>query len=542
MNRRLLLLMPVISGLLLASAWPARGFPPFLFIGLVPLLFIEDHLLKNRQKHGTFYVFFSVFPAFTIWNALTTWWIYNSTLFGAVVATLVNAICMSLVFWLFHFIRRNLKNPEHGYLSLIFIWISFEFLHHHWDLNWPWMSLGNGFSAWPSWMQWYEYTGMFGGSLWILLVNIMVFKMLKKWMEGSYRKWPFRQSVEIAAVVIVPAIVSITMYYTYTEKYAPVDVVVVQPNIDPYEEQYELPAIQVIENASKLAETKADSLTDFIVFPESMVQPDWSSGQMIWENDIDGNPTILYFRERLISKFPKAGLVVGYSTYRSYAEGEPVSKTAREFRNGGGYYDAFNTALLIRKTPDLQRTHKSKLTPGVELMPFPWLLKPLGDFALDLGGTVGQLGIDAERTPLTINDTLKIAPVICYESAYGEFVAGFVRNGANLIFVITNDGWWGNTAGHRQHMLFSSVRAVETRRSIARSANTGTSCFVNQRGDVFQATKYWEPAAIRQKLNANEKLTFYVKYGDYIARASVLGMILFLLIAISHRLQRRRGV
>jgi apolipoprotein N-acyltransferase len=541
MNKRLLLSLPVLSGLLLAAAWPANGIPLFLFSGFAPLFLIEDHLLKNRLQHSTFHVFFRVFPAFVIWNALTTWWIYNSTLFGAVMATLVNAICMSLVFWMFHFVRRNLKNPDQGYLSFIFIWISFEHLHHHWDLNWPWLSLGNGFAAWPSFMQWYEYTGIYGGSLWVLVVNIMVFKVAKQLLEKTIPKVSVKQYVAILAMVVVPVAVSMIMYYTYSEKHAPVDVVVVQPNIDPYDEQYELPASQVIENASKLAETKADSLTDFIVFPESMVQPDWSSGQMIWENDLNNQPTFGMFKAGLLTKFPKVSLVVGYSTYRSYSEDDVITPTARQFRGGGGYYDAYNTSFLIRNQLDLQRTHKSKLTPGVELMPFPWLLKPLGDFAIDLGGTVGQLGVDAERTPYTINDTLKIAPVICYESAYGEFVAGFVRNGANMIFIITNDGWWGNTAGHRQHMLFAPIRAIETRRSIARSANTGTSCFVNQRGDVMQPTKYWEPAAIRQTINANDKITMYVKYGDYIARASVLGMVLFLLIAISRRLQRRKA-
>ncbi|KAF0196533.1 MAG: apolipoprotein N-acyltransferase [Bacteroidetes bacterium] len=540
MDKRLLRSLPLISGLLLAFSWPAGGFPLLLFLGLVPLLLLEDHLLKNRLKHSTFHVFFRVAPAFIIWNGLTTWWIYNATLVGAIAATVVNTICMSLVFWLFHFIRRSLKNPGQGYLSFVFIWIAYEHLHHHWDLNWPWMSLGNGFAAWPSWIQWYEYTGMYGGSLWVLVVNVLVFKVIKGMIEGSLKGVPVKKLLGIAMLIVVPAVISMTVYYTYTEKNAPVDVVVVQPNIDPYDEQYELPASQVIENASKLAESKADSLTDFIVFPESMVQPDWSSGQMIWENDLTNQPTINMFRAGLLTRFPKVSLVVGYSTYRSYSEGDVIPPTARQFRGGEGYYDAYNTAFLIRHPLDLQRTHKSKLTPGVELMPFPWLLKPLGDFALDLGGTVGQLGVDIERTPFTINDTLKVAPVICYESAYGEFVAGFVRNGANMIFVITNDGWWGNTAGHRQHMLFSPIRAIETRRSIARSANTGTSCFVNQRGDVFQATKYWEPAVIRQTLNANDKITFYVKYGDYIARASVLGMVLFLLMVIGLRFQRKK--
>ena len=540
MGKRILILLPVISGLLLAAAWPARGFPLFLFLGFVPLLLIEDHLLQNRQKHSTFHVFFRVFPAFFVWNALTTWWIYNSTFFGAVVATLVNSISMSLVFWLFHFTRRNLRHPDQGYLSLVFIWISYEFLHHHWDLNWPWMSLGNGFSNWPSWMQWYEFTGMFGGSLWILVINIMVFKAIKPWVASGKFHFKLSSWTGIAAAIILPAALSLIMYYSYHEKAAPVDVVVVQPNIDPYDEMYELSADQVINSASALAETVADSLTDFIVFPESMVQPNWSSGQMIWENDLSNQPTINQFRNGLLSKYPGAGLIVGYSTYRSYSPGESIPETARAFSNSDGFYDAYNTAFLIRKEPDLQRTHKSKLTPGVELMPFPWLLKPLGDFAIDLGGTVGQLGVDAKRTPFTINDTLKVAPVICYESVYGEYVAEFVGNGANMLFIITNDGWWGNSPGHRQHAQFASVRAIETRRSIARSANTGTSCFVNQRGDLMQPTPYWEPAAIRQTLNANDKITLYVKYGDYIARASVLGMVLLLLIAVSQRLQGGR--
>lgn len=541
MNKHWLRSLPVISGLLLALSWPAGGFPLLLFFGFAPLLLLEDHLLKNRLKHSTFHVFFRVAPAFIIWNGLTTWWIYNATLVGAVAATVVNTICMSLVFWLFHFIRRSLKNPDQGYLSFIFIWIAYEHLHHHWDLNWPWLSLGNGFGAWPSWIQWYEYSGMYGGTLWILIINVLVFKLIKGIINGSLPKIPIKRLIGIASLIIVPAAISMIMYYSYDEKYAPVDVVVVQPNIDPYDGQYELPSAQVIADASALAEKKADSATDFIVFPESMVQPDWSSGQMIWENDLDNQPTFGMFKAGLLTKYPNANLVVGYSTYRAYKTGDVISPTARKFRGGEGYYDAYNTAFLIRNQPDLQRTHKSKLTPGVELMPFPWLLKPLGDFALDLGGTVGQLGVDAEQIPLKINDTLKVAPVICYESAYGEFVAGFVRNGANMIFVITNDGWWGNTAGHRQHMLFSPIRAIETRRSIARSANNGTSCFVNQRGDVFQTTKYWEPAVIRQTINANDKLTFYVRYGDYIARASVLGMILFLLLAISRRLQGRKA-
>ncbi len=538
-KQHLLPFYSIISGLLLSLAWPAHGLPILLFVSFVPLLLIEDQFLKNRVNNHSFGLFFRVIPAFIIWNTLTTWWIYNSTFFGVVMAVLINSVFMSLSFWLFHFMRRSLKNSGQGYLGLIFVWISYEFLHHHWDLNWPWMSLGNGFSAWPMWMQWYEFTGMFGGTLWVLIVNIVIFKLVNRFLSGNITGFPIKDISLIAGVLLIPMFASFIMYYSYDEKRAPVDVVVVQPNIDPYEEQYELSADLVIEHATKLAMTIADSTTDFFVFPESMVQPNWASGMMIWENDMENHQTINMFRNGLLKTYPKSNIVVGYSTYRSYEPGEIIPSTARKFKNGEGYYDAYNAAFLFRNKPDLQRTHKSKLTPGVELMPFPWLLAPLGDFAIDLGGTVGQLGTDPERIPFTVNDSLKVAPIICYESVYGEYVARFVRNGANLIFIITNDGWWGDSPGHRQHALFASVRAIETRRSVARSANTGTSCFVNQRGDVMQATPYWKTAVIRQILNANDKITFYVKYGDFIARASVLGLVLLLLISISQRLQAR---
>lgn len=531
--RRLIPFLPVISGVLLALAWPERGFPLLLFIGFIPLLILED--LKRKDPSVTrIGIYWMVFPAFLIWNGLTTWWIYNATFVGVLAALLTNTLSQSLMFWLFHFTRKTLKRGRHGYLALIFFWITFEFIHHHWDLNWPWMTLGNGFAAWPKWIQWYEFTGTFGGSLWILVVNILLYKALMRALELKSFRATIANWVLPVVIVIIPTLVSFWIYRNYKEKIAPIEVVSVQPNFDPYEEQYEMPAEEVINRASKLALQKADGNTDFIIFPESMVQPDFSSGIMIWENELDNHPTFSWFRRNLLSRYPETKVISGYSTYREYSEQDVLTPTARAFRDGHGHYDAYNTAILITQNTELQLYHKSRLTPGVELMPFPWLLKPFGDIALDLGGTLGALGTDAERRPFFINDTLRIATIICYESAFGEFVNGFIKNGANAIFVITNDGWWGNTPGHRQHMLFSVIRSIETRRSIARSANTGISCFVNQRGDVSQRTQYWVPDAIKETINANDKITFYVRYGDYIARGCAVGSILLLLVALTH--------
>src|SRR5207247_2436074 len=111
--------------------------------------------------------------------------------------------------------------------------------------------------------------------------------------------------------------------------------------------------------------------------------------------------------------------------------------------------------------------------------------------SIDLGGTSGSLGMQKERTVFKTQSTINnpqsaifIAPAICYESIYGDFLSAYIRNGAEFIAVITNDGWWGDTPGYIQHENYARLAAIEFRRDIARSANTGISCFINQKGDI----------------------------------------------------------
>jgi apolipoprotein N-acyltransferase len=528
-----LLLLSVVSGLLLSAGWPANGFAPLLFIGFVPLLLIENHFWENKADNSPFSIFWYSFPAFVIWNLLTTYWIYNSTLVGAIAAIFLNSLFMSVVFTLFHITRRNLKTGILSYLSLIAYWISFEYIHLHWDLNWPWLNLGNGFANFYKWIQWYEYTGTFGGSLWILIVNIFLFIAVKNILKTRSFGKSFLKNISVAVMIVaLPIIFSLIIYLNYHEKESPISVVVVQPNIDPYTEQYDLAPRVVLDRILKLADEKTDSLTDFVVAPESAIQ------EYVWEDQIELTESSHVMQE-FIDRLKHPAMVIGISSRKLFMPGEPLSPTARKFTDVDKYYDSYNTALYFDVTGNLQRYHKSKLTPGVEMMPYPKLFKFAEKYAIDLGGTVGSLATDPERIPFKTADGLKIAPSICYESVYGEFVAGFVKNGANVIFVITNDGWWGNTAGHRQHFLFSVLRAIETRRSVARSANTGTSAFINQCGDVSQATDYWEPAVIKQNINTNNRLTFYVCYGDYIARISLLVAALMLLLTISNGILKR---
>lgn len=530
MKRSTLLLLSVISGIILACAWPARGFPGLLFIGIIPLLIIEESLFRKKEKSIRFSALLVSYPAFLIFNLLTTWWIWNSTGTGAILAVVLNSLFMSVVFNLFHFTRKKLKHEFAAYSSLVLYWISFEYLHLNWDLNWPWLNLGNGFGSWYKCVQWYEYTGALGGTLWILTANILIFLLIRPYLFKD-AVVPFKSRTllisSILALIFIPVLVSLIIYSNYKEEKNPVNFVVVQPNLDPYSEQYVVPPKQVVGMIMDLAKPALDSNTNFLVAPESAIQ------ESMWENELNTFQSIRLLKE-VLQNNPDLNILIGGSTFRYFIPGEEITATARQFRDSKEYYDAYNTAILINRRDSLQLYHKSKLTPGVEILPSFKSFKWLERFAIDLGGTVGSLGTDKIRKVYTTVNTIPVSPAICYESIFGEFFAEFVRNGAQVMIIITNDGWWGNTPGHRQHFAFAPLRSIESRRCIARSANTGISAFINQRGDILQPTSYWKPAVIKGTLNANSKLTFYVKHGDYIARVAVFvgGLLYFLSVFI----------
>jgi apolipoprotein N-acyltransferase len=127
----------------------------------------------------------------------------------------------------------------------------------------------------------------------------------------------------------------------------------------------------------------------------------------------------------------------------------------------------------------------------------------------------------------------RVAPVICYESVYGEYCGGYIKNGAEIIFIMTNDGWWDETPGHIQHLKLGALRAIEHRRPIARSANSGVSCFINARGDILQPTAYGEAAAISGTVAPGTEITVYTTWGDMIARVAVFLAVLLLALTVT---------
>ncbi len=533
MSKLNLVWLACLSAFLFALSWPVIGFSFLIFSAFVPLLFLEDKLASKPTKNSGLKLFGYSYLVFFLWNLLTTWWIYNASFGGAVMAILANALLMAIVFFLFHQIKKSTKS---GYLSLICFWLAFEYLHLNWDLSWPWLTLGNVFSLNYTWVQWYEYSGVLGGSFWILLVNILLFKWLKLRQSSAPSKHLVQQGILLLALLLLPVVASLVMYSSAETlpKGKAVSVLVVQPNIDPYNEKFGgMSDIDQLKKLLTLVEHQLDTTIDYLIAPETAIASN------IWENKMEHAPAILFLRD-FLKDYPKLKIVIGASTARAYVDGEKPSSTARKFTQEDGYFDSYNTALQVDSGSKLQVYHKSKLVPGVEKIPFPILFKPFESFAIDLGGTTGSLGVQEHRSVFYSSDSsVCIAPVICYESIYGEFVGDYIKNGAGLIFIITNDGWWGNTPGYKQHLTFASLRAIETRRFIARSANTGTSAIINTKGDISNQTEYWKEAVFKASLIENKELTFYVRYGDFLGKMAALLSTLLLFFHIYLKIKKQ---
>lgn len=500
-NRNLVL--SLLSAFLLWVSWSPHYFmSPILLIGFVPLL----HLVRiNTTKGYGKKVFKYAMLCFFIWNFLITYWVYNAiqagtgAFIGVFVALLpwaVGALLMSFAWWLYakanHWLGRL-----YSYGSLFLFWTGIEWLNQSWDVAFPWLVLGNGFANSVPLIQWYEYTGVYGGSVWILGANILIYESYLN--IKTNRKWAF---IAISWV-LTPMLISLGKYINYTEIINPCNVVVAQPNIDPYDKYTHSP-FKTIQALTHLSDSIAQVNTEFFIWPETAI------AEYVNEDAIRTSPYYLQIKD-LLRNYPNGNVITGIESYQLYAtQRSPSASFIPEIKQ---YMDNFNATVLIDNSDRVQFYHKSLLVPGVEQTPFANGI--FNAVFKKLGGATGSYGKQEQPSVLYAQSGLGVAPVICYESIWGNYVRRYIDKEAQFIAIVTNDGWWGNTRGKDQHLAYACLRAIETRRWVARSANTGISAFINQRGDIVQKTEWWTACAIKQDINLNSEKTFYVKHGEW---------------------------
>ncbi|MGU3376148.1 apolipoprotein N-acyltransferase [Chryseobacterium sp. M5A1_1a] len=526
-------LLTLISAMLLSVSWPTYGVPFFIFFALVPLLMMEHGISKfSDYKRKGWVIFGLSYLCFIIWNVVTTGWLYGSknpdgshSMMAVVFPVLVNSLLYSLVFQCYHW-YKNAQGTYWGLGFFIAIWMSFEKFHLGWELTWPWLNLGNAFSDYPKLIQWYDTLGATGGSFWILLINVLIFYTIRTWEAGRKTKDLIRNSSIVVGLIAIPMIISVIKYNTFNEKPSgQVNVLMLQPDLDPYAEKYSKDSLTIEQDLLNLAEKNSTTKIDYYIAPETALPGRGSISETAFEKSL-----LLNNIKDFLSKHPGSVFATGISSHRFYFDPAKIPSEAYPI-NSGVWVASYNTSIQLAPQQKVQVYHKGKLVPGVEIFPYMSVLKPLlGDAMLNLGGTVASLGTDKERVAFSNPyNKGRIAPIICYESIYGEFVTDYVKKGANFLGIMTNDSWWGVTEGHRQLLSYAKLRAIETRREIARAANSGISAHINAKGEVVADTFYGDQTTLFAKVNLYDGMTFYTRAGDLLSRFSIfaLGFLLF---------------
>jgi apolipoprotein N-acyltransferase len=326
------------------------------------------------------------------------------------------------------------------------------------------------------------------------------------------------------AVILIPSTISIARFYTIEQNNSgESEVLIIQPNIDPYNEKFTVPFEEQLKKSLDMAAASITDNTSWVLTPETTVD------DPVNEQETDSNKYIIALRE-FARHHPGTVIISGLVSFRLYPPGqESPSNTARKIDSSGYFYDHFNSAFMIDSSGVKGIYHKSKLVPGIEMQFSAGLGSLISSIVPYLGGTKWGYGTQKERTVFEHPFTGKVAaPIICYESVFGNYIADYVRKGANILFIITNDGWWKNTSGYKQHLSYASIRAIETRRPVVRAANTGISCIIDIRGKRTQETKWWTEDVLRGNICYETALTPYVRYGDYLMRFSAILCVLIL--------------
>ena len=507
--------------------------------GLIPLLAMERIASMLEKKRIWIYHY----SAFVLWNAFTTFWVCNATVGGGIFAVLANSLQMSLVFGLFRLSKKKFSGAL-PYIFLMVTWIAWERFYFDAEISWPWLVLGNSFGRTIWAVQWYEFTGALGGSLWIWICNLSIFGIMVSASDGSMAGWNSKAKVAVPAGLAIlfaaPLVISGIIGRQYQDSMTSdesLDVVIVQPNIDPYNKFQAMTQSQQNGIFLSLAEgalkhRKADSTAAplMVLAPETLTS-DIICGEYQRSRTWKGFTSFL-------KDYPGVNILFGASSYDYIYAPKAPSYTARKVSDGL-WVESHNSALVTDGTERTEIFHKSKLVVAVEHTPYPRIFCPIDNM---LGGVMGRCVGQDEISLLHIEGNGTSIPVgcaVCYESVYGEYYTDYIRKGARAMTIITNDAWWGNTPGYRQHLSYASLRAIETRRAIARCANTGISAIISPSGKVLQPTPWWELAVITGSIPLRDDITFFVSHGDIVGRICTFIFIL-LLLALAVRFMTRR--
>jgi apolipoprotein N-acyltransferase len=495
-------ILALTSGVFIGISFPPLPFPYLIFFAFIPYLYVlnkrETLTEINRITYLTAFVF----------TLITLYWVGSWTkeadpflMVSGILLMFVNPALYMIPSSLFYFARKSI-GKKGALLLFPFFWVAFEFAYSLTDLRFPWLTLSNSLPKFNLFIQIADIVGAYGISLIILFINLFTFLFINE-ISGSkrLRKIYFAFALGLFLIPIMYGFIRIKTYRVSDEK---IKVGLIQPNLNPWDkweagnlnEQLDLYLTMSNEAAKKNAKV--------IIWPESALPVYLLSGNYPYEVQ----------RIHEFADLNDVFVLTGMPDVQFFFDDKDAPNDAKVSKVSKTKYVSYNSILLFTpQSSDIQRYGKIKLVPFGERVPFVEQLPFLGDLIKWQVG-ISSWNVGRWQTVFSLIEgiELKVAGVVCIESIYPDFVAGFVQKGANLIAVVTNDSWYGYSSGPFQHKEISVLRAIENRRSVVRAANGGVSCLIDPLGRTLHSTKLFERDVLIVDTPIEKGITIYSQF------------------------------
>jgi len=411
---------------------------------------------------------------------------------GSISIWLLNSFMMSLAFYFFHITKKYFGNRV-GYFSFVVYWLALEWMQYHWTFNFPWLNLGNAWGEHPWVIYWYQWTGVGGGTLWILLMNLIFFSLFQRiqLVEKKLLKPILLLTFTIALPLFISFVLTGIQIHEFEHKFEEKAVVAFQPNRQSQVKK-ELKQFKISKDHNVLFSDLDDLFngkTETIVYPENF-------RNVVFEKDL--NLPNLQKKDAVLS-----GLTIHHST-------ETYSEPLRF--NTLFYYDEKAHYLV-----------KEKMVPGSEYLPF-------GNF-FNLKRQSDHFDFPLKQGELSYanNDSFPLPAAICYESVFGELIANRSKNKTEPLFIISDEVWMQGTELLYQSLNMAKLRAVENIKYVVKVGNSGITALIAPTGEVLQQLETDINAQLKmQPKYRYEKDLFYQVHGDYIYRLAAWIAVLLL--------------
>lgn len=534
--------LSILSGALLAMSFPPMPLFLMAFIALIPILFIFSN--QEHVKHR----YLLIYITFFVYHAGTNWWISSwqeqtdpYLMISGFALAIVHPVFFMIPFAIFFYLKKKLGKLR-SLIVFPFIWVAFEWAHSLGEFSYPWLTIGNTQIYNRFWVQFIDITGVWGASLLIALVNVLVLSLILIYKENNLTRFKEllrikpckRMLIAIILIFLIPHIYGAYIFYKFNHQKAlanneKIVVGVIQPNINPWE-KWSGGAI----NQIRMHQSIQDSLElaigglDLAIWSETAIPP----------ISLNFNS---YFKFPILSNHVEknnTSLLTGFAQTVLYKSKQEASVTARKLSDDSTYYQSFNSAILLNPNSDtVQVYQKMRLTPFAERIPYVEVIS-FAQKWLEWGVGISNWGIGLWQHNVEVKNKdidFELGSIICIESIYPSFCRNFAKEGAGMLSVITNDAWYDFTIGPEQHYQISAIRAIENRRYIARCANTGVSGFLSPLGTSIERAPQYQRVGIAALVPIINFKTIYVQFGDWIAYLSLIVLIIYLTKAIFGR-------